>query len=187
MKLFKETLLILTVLLFVCSCKNETNKTEKKLEQQPKTETSKTKKTKVCNITVKGVFPANDVIELFFAEIATDKFAGKNKVRRRITGREKSQKIVFNLFDYYPEKIRLDLGANKKMEKVILEEITINYDENIFKIDNTNIDKYFTKNAYISYGVDNNISLVELEKEGVKTYDPFLISSPLLVKELVKL
>ena len=73
------------------------------------------------------------------------------------------------------------------MKEVFIEEIIINYDGEIFKVDNTNINEYFTKNTHITFGADNIMNLLELEKDGVKTYDPFLISSPLLVKELVRL
>ena len=61
MRLFKLTLLI-SILFF--SCKNEANKTDLKTPRETKTEVTKTKQ-KICKVIVKGIFPVDDVIDLF--------------------------------------------------------------------------------------------------------------------------
>lgn len=182
MRLLKQTFFTAILFLLTLSCGSE------KKEEKKKTETEViTSDTKICKVYVRGVFPKDDVFEIFFSEMATDPFSQKNSMSARFKGNNEVQELIFDLEDYYPEKIRLDIGNNKTMKEIIIEEIIIKYNDNVFKIDKSKISTYLKSNQFITLGSDNNILLMPIMIEGKEVYDPFFVSSPLLVKELVRL
>ncbi|MDG1715029.1 hypothetical protein [Lacinutrix sp.] len=189
MKLFKKAALQLVILLFVSSCgKEKKSNTKDIVIEEEKTEAVTSKpKSKICKIFIKGIFPQNDSFELFFSELATTPFSQENTISRGFEGKKEVQELVFDLIDFYPEKIRLDLGSNSNMKEIYLEEILINYDEETLIIDASNFIQYFTNNQFISFGENNKIILKVITTNEKKSYDPYLVSTPLLIKELVRL
>ncbi|MGV0947310.1 hypothetical protein ACTS9U_11650 [Empedobacter falsenii] len=141
--------------------------------------------TKGVVVTLEGVFPTNDVYQLFYS--TTDQYDEKKSLHVPVYGQQVLQKVVFEIPEgEKPLYIRVDMGSNPAQTIATIKEVKFSYNENDFKVDNKDvIGKFFVNNPSIEY---NPVTLsLNLKADQNNVYDPFMISNDELKKSLNKL
>ena len=136
-------------------------------------------------VTLEGVFPTNDVYQLFYS--TTDQYDEKKSLHVPVYGQQVLQKVVFEIPEgEKPLYIRVDMGSNPAQTIATIKEVKFSYNENDFKVDNKDvIGKFFVNNPSIEY---NPVTLsLNLKADQNNVYDPFMISNDELKKSLNKL
>ncbi len=188
MKLYKSVFLVLVIV--ILSCKKDKEKKNETSSQLKSTITTKKSKQadKECKVIISGIFNHDDSFELLYTDSATEHFSYDNYLGRGFKGKEEVQELIFDLKGIYPEKIRIDVGSSKKQRQITFKEILINYDGEKLKINSTNFSDYFLPNQFIYRKGDSlEFALEAKEINGKEVYDPYFVSTPLLIKELLDL
>ena len=80
-----------------------------------------------------------------------------------------------------PYNFRIDIGSNDNQKEIIIQSISIEYNNKNIIIDKESIHIFFDINEYIDYNkIDGRVSVVEVN--GRK--DPFIIAKPILLKKI---
>mgnify|MGYP000843853186 FL=1 len=175
----RTKVIIAVVLLSILSisCKNE-----KSVDQLPVVE-EKLPESKV-NVTVDMVVPVDDSFQLFYTEDNTLNFSEEKCVRVNVQGKEKSQKIVFELPDDVAFTfMRFDVGENKQQKEMKIENFVIKYYDRKFEAKGNLFFQYFSPNNQLK--VDNQKSTFVVEEK--ETHDPVFYPLEPLGVELNKL
>lgn len=123
-----------------------------------------------------------DKLEIFFKEDEMEGYDEHHKVQKMVDGKSQVQKLEFFLpSGIFPSSIRLDLGENIKQEQVQLQHIKFTFNEELLEMSLDEIPFFFVPNQYINY--DRSSGRAELNELNSK-YDPYLESTPLLMKKL---
>lgn len=141
--------------------------------------------TKGLVVTLEGVFPTNDVYQLFYS--TTDQYDEKKSIHLPVFGQQVLQQLVFNIPEgEKPLYVRIDLGANPAQTTATIKEVKFSLNGNDFIVGNSDvIGKFFVNNPSIEY---NSVSLsLSLKADQNNVYDPFMISNDELKKSLNKL
>lgn len=155
--MIKKTILLFAILFAITSCKEEQ---PKKAEVKPQNTTAVEKKEApkkvVLELDVEMTQPEDLV--LFSNEIFLNNGQFMNlRVTQKINSNETSKHVVFEL----PENVRPDFNlalslGNKEVKEIKLSNIKFSYGANTIKINNEDLDKYFTFNRFTSYNKDAN-------------------------------
>lgn len=170
---------LLTLLIFI-SCK-ETKKTEEKVNlEKPQEVVQKNEPVFIFKIDL--VLPEDDEIELFYTDYYNEKYSWKTRVRKKVKGNTSQQTITFKLpEEVFPSSLRIDFGKNKLMSDIILNKITMSYEDFSFDIPASDFSSFFIANKYASYNKEKGIiSTMELEGK----YDPYFESKPVFKQKL---
>lgn len=124
----------------------------------------------------------DDKIQLFYTDRQTNSFNDDQLIAKKIEGKKQFQTVEFKL----PEnlqltRLRLDLGEYKFETPFYIKAIKIAFGSNEIKIDDRNLNRFFSNNIYLE---TKNFRKFE-RKEVNARYDPFLISTPFLEKKLL--
>ena len=155
----RTKVIIAVVLLSILSisCKNE-----KSVDQLPVVE-EKLPESKV-NVTVDMVVPVDDSFQLFYTEDNTLNFSEEKCVRVNVQGKEKSQKIVFELPDDVAFTfMRFDVGENKQQKEMKIENFVIKYYDRKFEAKGNLFFQYFSPNNQLK--ADNQKSTFVVEEK----------------------
>ena len=124
----------------------------------------------------------NDRLQLFYKDSEQDEsFSVEKRIVKRIKGNEGFQTVTFELPPKnLPYAFRIDLGEMSNETSIIVNEIRIELNSSELVINNKTLNRFFTKNLYLE--TDDN--RVFLRKKINGRYDPFLISTPFLIKKI---
>lgn len=122
-------------------------------------------------VELEAVIPLNDIFYVYYLQEGTKNWSDENSTYIRIKGSNTIQKLIFEVpIDKKIEKIRIDIGANKKQRPIKIESITLSSEIDKIKLKDSIIDM-FSLNVYASY-MDGLYRTKEIDGK----YDPFLIS-----------
>lgn len=174
------------ILLFLIISLNSCKLEKKNQETKPKSDVTKISNSDLFSeevvIKLKFILEKRDHIQLYFTEDPLDNFSEKQTFRYNTNANSEVQEMIFEFEkDVYPEKLRLDLGANKEQQKIILKNITITKGNKILSIDGEKILKYFTPNPYLTH-LEGTGEFIPNIKNNI--YDPYLTSNDELNYEL---
>lgn len=161
------------IILFIFSCKPEFSKDviEKKHNN--------------FEICVDATVEIDDFFEVFYLNKKLTKknqFTEKKKIKKKIVGSKKNQKILLRLPDsarFY--QFRIDLGNNTKHQKVSIKSIKLSYMNNNILINADLIKTFFFLNKFIDINDSNGVVKIKSNANGK---DPFIISKPILIKKI---
>ena len=161
----KSIILVLSIAVFMFSCKNEPKTNEPKTELDIKSNTFK--------VTLSLLIKKNDTIHLYYTEDNTINFNEASSIWTPVSGNETVQDVTFELpKDVFPTQFRFDLGINKENEKIIVKGVKLNYLDKLSQITESSVYNYFRVNT------DNtNINLTTKE---LSRKDPKIAAGPCL-------
>ncbi len=168
------------ILIVFTSCKN----TDKPIEENKLGHSLKEKvKDDIFKILINGVVKSDDIFEVFYTDIdAKEGFTEAKKLKIVVKGDDSIQNIAFNLpEEVLPYNFRIDIGSNDNQKGIIIQSISIEYNNKNIIIDKDSIHIFFDINEYIDYNkIDGRVRVVEVN--GRK--DPFIIAKPILLKKI---
>ncbi|MDT0538720.1 hypothetical protein [Croceitalea sp. P059] len=130
-------------------------------------------------------FRKDDKIQLFYTEHPLDNFVEKKSKTLNIKGQDGIQELIFNFpEEIHPLKIRIDLGDNQSQNIIKIQTIVISKDDEFIRINSDNFSKYLLPNDYVVHIESSSDFKLDAKKEN---YDPYLLSTSLLIKELIEL
>ncbi len=143
----------------------------------------------IFKVTVTALVKKEDSFQLFYTKNNTSNFTEPNSVIKKFKGKESFQKIEFELpKGTVAEKLRLDIGTNRKQNTVKIKSILISYKNKEIFIPGRLIKKYFKPNHYISLNSNSLLyNLKEVEVNGKRKYDPSFVCNNDLVNLIKKL
>lgn len=150
----------------------------------PSTETSMSE-SKGLVFVIEGVFPTNDVYQLFYSN--NNSFIEENSLKVPVFGQTCMQEIVFELPEKsQPQSLRLDFGTNATQNSVTIKSFNIKYKGETVNINNAEIlGKYFNVGQGVEYKIETLNLAFSTNPDGI--YDPFIVSNDELKKSLNKL
>lgn len=157
-KMKTKFLITATLLLtFLSSCKNETKKPEKLIEN------------KFFFVEVEASAMKTDDFAMYYSEDGTSVFKDINAVWHGIVGGNKFQKIQFKLSDEkFPTHIRLDFGLKQNQDSVVIKNVKVSYYDNVFEFRGSDFFKYFIANDQFATSIDNQTGAMTIvKKDGV--------------------
>lgn len=140
------------------------------------------KKLKPTGITIdlETITLENDIFYIYYLQEGVKKWSDENSVHQRIQGSEAFQNLQFELpIDKPINRIRVDIGANKKQKPIVLKSITISSETGSITISNDLLNS-FDLNAYAT--LKDNLFSPKIVND---RYDPFLISK-LVISEAIE-
>lgn len=178
-------IIVVMFLIGFTSCNLKKKKDIESQNLKEKTSVEDKTKTKVVDEMIIKIFfkmEASDHIQLYYTNDALENFSEKNTFRKNFSENTDFQLLEFKFDkDYFPEKIRLDLGSNREQKSIIIDKIQITRSKYAIEILGKDIKEYFTVNKYVKniqgsgefiFTIVNNI------------YDPYLTSNKKLNYEL---
>ena len=136
-------------------------------------------------IILEGVFPTNDIYQLFYSNSNT--FSEDKSVRVPIYGQTVMQTVAIELPEgVKPQNLRLDYGANIEQTGISIKNVEFLYNDNKFNINHEDFyGKYFRDGQGTSF---NPIKLtIELKPNADGNFDPYALSTEELKKSLNKI
>ncbi len=126
----------------------------------------------------------NDNFQLFYSN-SSSSFSEKQSINKSVLGKKHYQIIEYNISEnIFPNKIRIDIGSNRKQNSIKIESIVFRYKTKEIFIPENLIPKFIKPNSFIDFNPNNYLySLHTLEQNEKTTYDPYLEGS----KELITL
>ncbi len=151
----KRIVLVLFCLTFVFSCKNEETQKEKaKVEKtiEPLVEVESNKKSNhKLTLAIQYKSDVNDIIQCAYNNIRLDE--NLQKANYLLSDSLKADKVSTNIFkmfgDFVPLVVQLKLG--KKPKTILVNNITLKYEDIAINIDGADLNKYFVFNKFIEY------------------------------------
>lgn len=181
----KKIILLLSLILFLSSCKNETK--SQKIVGPLKQKTTKVKEN-IYRLSLFGEFKEDNNFSFWFVEDARNKFNSKQYLNKKIRGVEARQEIVFELDkNVILEKFRLRLAKNSNNKEIKLDSMIISYNSKKLKIEPREYLKYLKVNKYVELDTVPTIRFKKIEINKKFIFDPFIISNKKLVDELFNL
>ncbi|MNQ83061.1 hypothetical protein D3C85_981310 [compost metagenome] len=163
--------------LTLVSCKNE----EKKESVTPAVEEVKAN---TFDVVVDLVIKKDDELILFYKDQSINYFDEKNTVYYGVKGKPESQTITFSVPEgVLPNDIRFDISSKKDQEPIKLNSITLSFEGRKFRINETDLLKYFTPNEFIEF--DDSTATATFNSKG-EIYDPIFNTKQAIYVELEK-
>jgi hypothetical protein len=170
---------IIFLILITVGCKNKSQSTSDiEIQETIKEEAKRDNQFKVImEVTVKE----DDKFQLFYIDDSPEgTFTPEKRVVVNLKGSDSSQKIQFRLPEkVLPYKFRIDLGENKMETIILINEIKLQYNDEKIVIDALVLERFFQPNMYLQK-TENGY----LRKTIEGRCDPFLVSTPLLIKKM---
>ncbi len=137
-------------------------------------------------ITFNAKVDKDDSFFIFYNEDGSEKFSGDQMVEAKIVGSNDFQNIQFVLpDDAFPLNLRFDIGSNKDLKEVSLNDFKMEYKEKTFASKKGEFFKYFYPNAQVKLDTINSKAIIDC-KEG-DPFDPIIGGTLYLQNELKKL
>ncbi|MBQ0148917.1 MAG: hypothetical protein KBS93_10860 [Flavobacteriaceae bacterium] len=132
-------------------------------------------------VTVEGVFPKNDRLQLFYSKDA--KFDEKQSLFGMVYGQTVLQKVVFVMpNNIKPQYLRLDLGENPNQTNVTIKDIQLEYNGLSVEHDPEKLREYFEDTYFTVY---NPVTReYDLRVNDANVFDPILMGSEKLKRSL---
>lgn len=122
-------------------------------------------------VELEGEILENDIFYVYYLQEGVKKWSDEFSVYQRVKGNAHPQKLKFALpLDKPIDKIRIDIGANKKQQPMIIRSLTLKSEVGSYTFDNDLIEN-FDLNIYASYDKGKFVPKIVSER-----YDPFLVS-----------
>lgn len=141
------------------------------------------------HVIIKGTFKTDDLVLLFYAEDSLAQFKIEQTVRTTVKGSPKEQTVVLTLPQgVLTTKVRLDISDRKDQKGITLNTVNFVIGKSKLTISKQEFSKYFSANNYIE--LDKNtgdFTCKIIEVNGIENYNPYFISTPELIKELIDL
>lgn len=173
----KIILACLIVLSF--ACKNE----EKKAIETEKPVKKEVVKDNIFRVFINIRVSEDDKFELYYVGDTPDgNFNVNERVAKYIKGSDDFQVVELSLPEnIFPYKFRIDLGdnINKYETDIEIKSIIIQLNKEKIEIENELLSSFFQNNVYLE-----KTPLGYKRKSVDNRYDPFLISTPLLIKKI---
>ena len=161
------------ICLIFLSCKTDTKENRSIIDQN------------IFKIHIDTIVLKDDIFGVFYlhedlSEIV--KFNEKNKVRKKVVGSEKIQKVTFDLpKDARKYQFRIDLGNNKNRQKIVIKSITLSFGNHNILITNDLIKSFFILDRYVDFNeINGTVELKNIEQKKV----PFITAKPILIKRI---
>lgn len=124
----------------------------------------------------------DDIFEVYYTNSDKENFSSKKILRNKVFGSKNYKKVSFQFpKGEFPNKIRLDLGENRKQNCVRIKNIKIKYREKEIIISRQLLPHFFVTNKYLEYNSSNGVFRSSIVNNG---YDPFITSSALLRQKI---
>lgn len=173
-----KRIVIIFLILIAVGCKNKNQSTSDiEIQETIKEEVKRDNQFKVImDVTVKE----DDKFQLFYIDDSPEgTFTPEKRVVFNLKGDDSPQKIQFTLPQkVLPYKFRIDLGENNIETIVLINEIKLQYNNEKIVIDSLVLERFFQPNIYLQK-TENGY----LRKTIEGRCDPFLVSTPLLIKK----
>lgn len=136
-------------------------------------------------VTVNVVANKDDVFQVYYNEDGTDIFVAEQAITLEFKGSDKPQDLVFS-FDSVlkPLALRFDIGANKEMNNVKINNFKIEYKDKVVNISGLDFNKYFVPNDQVTYDSALNTANITASAE---YYDPIFVPNQAQKDLLAKL
>lgn len=132
-------------------------------------------------VTIEGVFPKNDRIQLFYSNDTN--FDEKSSIYQSVYGQTVLQKVVFILpNNVKPQNLRLDLGENKNQTSLTIKDITIEYNGVFIEHEPETFRDYFEDTYYTVFNSETREYDLKMTDDNL--FDPILMGTDKLKKGL---
>jgi len=185
----KIVLLIFAVALISCNQKKEKQKQaeEKVAFEVFRKHEDSLKNTDHFQVDIEVLVSEADNFQLFYSDDYLLSFSPDKMITTRVDDKPEFQTIRFDLdVGVFPERFRFDLGSNQNQRRIQINSIAIRYENKEVVVPKDLFNQYFIPNEFIN-GHNGDYELFVIEKEGKKTYDPFLLCSPELIRLIMRL
>lgn len=179
-KVIVFTLLAFCPIISLTSCgdekKNNSNaESNNQIKEEPKLES-------VFKINFNMVIQNDDTIEVFYLDFEDTSYSYKTKVTKKVTGSSKAQDIEVLLpKEIFPYSLRIDFGLNRSEEDVVLNSVTMTYEDFNMVLTAEEFHAFFMPNKYINYIKETGV----VERKIVDgKYDPYFNARAVLRKKL---
>ncbi len=173
-----KKIILVCLVVFSFACKNEEKSIKIKSELPVKKE--------VVNDDIFKVFidikvNEDDKFQLFYVDDSPEgDFSVDKRLALLIKGDNNFQVIEFTLpANVFPYKFRVDLGENNLETSIEIRSIKLQYNNDVIEIGNLTLERFFQPNIYLEKTVNGY-----LRKTIDGRNDPFLLSTPLLIKKM---
>lgn len=141
------------------------------------------KKDNIFKIIIKIKVANDDVFEVYFLDDKhANKFEPTKKIRKKITGKNEFQHVVFEFpKGLRPYGFRIDLGENVHQKEMRIELINMKYNYNTISIKEDLIQYLFVVNEYLE--IERGSGVVKIIERNSKR-DPFITANPALNKKI---
>lgn len=138
-------------------------------------------------VILNGIFESDDLVLLYYTEDTIESFDIKKSIRKNIIGSPNEQEIIFTIpNNIYAYKLNIDISNVKTQKKIDINTLTILTDKTKIEINKQNFHEYFYPNNYIDYNKDRGTFICKIINEGgVDKYNPYFVSTPKLIEELI--
>jgi hypothetical protein len=170
----KIVLVILLITAF--ACKEEAKK--KEIKEPVKKEVVKDN---IFRVFIEVKTQEDDKFQLFYIDDSPEgKFNGDKRLVQQVKGGDEVQIIQFTLpKEVLPYKFRIDLGENNYETIVVIKKVKLMYNNEVIEIDDLTLPRFFKPNVYLE-----KVETGYLRKTIDGRNDPFLLSTPLLIKKI---
>ncbi|WP_322971460.1 hypothetical protein [Faecalibacter sp. LW9] len=173
----KKLLLSGLVLLSIFTITSCTEKDKNEIETTNVNEDLKDK----LVVTVEGVFPKNDRLQLFYSN--DSKFDEKQSLFEAVYGQTVLQEVVFVLpNNVKPQQLRLDLGENPNQTNITIKDIKVEYNGLSIEHEPEKFREYFEDTYFTVYNPTTRE--YDLRANDNNVFDPILMGSEKLKRSL---
>lgn len=134
-----------------------------------------------------GTFEKDDLVLLYYCEDTISKFDLKQSLRLNVDGDPKEQTLIFTLPEgHYGVNFQLDISDDKKQTGIEINSIRIIEGYSYVNITKENFKEYFYSNDYVIFNKDlNSFSCKIIKANEKEKYNPYFVSSPKMIEELL--
>lgn len=181
MSKFKSIIVLVILLLSVKACKPE-NQSDKKDLSDSKSKAQELNDKDIFELEIKYKISKDDVFQVFYTNSDQENFSPKKTLRNKVSGSRDYTTVSFKLpKGEFPRKIRIDLGENKKQNRIAVENIQFRYNGKEINIEKELLPHFFVTNKFLDYNSSKGVFRSSIVND---RYDPFIISSALLIKKI---
>jgi 4-amino-4-deoxy-L-arabinose transferase-like glycosyltransferase len=145
-------------------------------------------KHKVFSAEVSVIAPKDDNFTIYYTEDGTINFSEENAVWVAVEGKQRSQNVRFVLFQgKVPTNLRFDFGINKQQDYIILEQLILNYNNEMFKVKGSDFLNYFIENNTIKTEIDDEKGTIKFITDPKNFYTPFYYPQQSILNEVDKI
>lgn len=174
----KAILFTALILVFLVSCKKETEEKKADVQQEQKNE--------FFHVALDVVTPVEDDFAVYYTEDNTINFTSEKAIWGTVKGQTSPQQISFNLpEEALPTDIRVDFGHRKTGGDVTLQKFTMDYYGNKFEFKGSDFFTYFINNNSGITQVDSAGGTITFKRKGDTI--PFYYPQPTLLREISKI
>ncbi|WP_347923215.1 hypothetical protein [Pontimicrobium sp. SW4] len=172
-----KKIILSCLVIFSFSCKNE----DKKATEVQTPIKKEVVKDNLFKIIMEAKVKEDDKFQVFFTDDSPEEsFSANKRLVKNIVGSEEFQTLEFVLpKEVLPFKFRIDLGENSYETLVEIGVIKLEYNNEVIEIDPLTLERFFQPNIYLQK-TDNGFMRKTIDGR----CDPFLMSTPLLIKKI---